>query len=81
MIIEDQETVRKFPKQEKRVETGVIQFGDDWQGLFIRGDDCSQLSLLIKDAIKEDLADKNPIVKVQLDAYLQLLAATRETPA
>lgn len=23
---------------DKRVETGVVQFGDDWPGVFIRGD-------------------------------------------
>jgi hypothetical protein len=32
--------VRKFPEQEERVESGPIQFGNDWPGLFLRGDDC-----------------------------------------
>lgn len=27
-----------------RVETGVVQFGDDWPGVFIRGDDAFYLS-------------------------------------
>lgn len=31
---------RVFPSQDERVETGAIQFGDDWKGLFIRGDAC-----------------------------------------
>lgn len=32
-------TARKLPAQKgPRVETGVIQFGDDWPGVFIRGD-------------------------------------------
>lgn len=26
-----------------RVETGAVQFGDDWSGLFIRGDDCARV--------------------------------------
>lgn len=31
--------VRKFPAVDPgRVETGPIQFGDDWPGVFIRGD-------------------------------------------
>lgn len=30
--------LREFPKEEKRVETGPVRFGDDWPGLFIRGD-------------------------------------------
>lgn len=28
---------------EGRVETGAIQFGDDWPGLFVRGDGCAAL--------------------------------------
>jgi hypothetical protein len=27
-----------FPPDEPRVESGVVQFGDDWPGVFIRGD-------------------------------------------
>jgi len=30
--------LRSFPAAEPRVETGPIQFGDDWPGTFIRGD-------------------------------------------
>jgi hypothetical protein len=29
----------KLPAQESRVETGPMQFGDDWPGVFIRGDE------------------------------------------
>lgn len=32
------QTVRKLPAVEQRVETGPVQFGEDWPGLFIRGD-------------------------------------------
>lgn len=30
--------VRKLPAVADRVESGPIQFGDDWPGLFLRGD-------------------------------------------
>lgn len=30
--------LRKIPLKGKRVETGPTQFGDDWPGIFIRGD-------------------------------------------
>jgi hypothetical protein len=30
---------QQLPQQEPRIETGAIQFGDDWPGLFIRGDE------------------------------------------
>ncbi len=33
-------SIRKLPGQEERVETGPVQFGEDWPGLFIRGDTC-----------------------------------------
>lgn len=35
MVVED---IQKVPAMEKRPETGVMQFGDDWPGYFIRGD-------------------------------------------
>ena len=30
--------IRQLPAVTERVETGAIQFGDDWPGVFIRGD-------------------------------------------
>lgn len=30
--------LRIMPEAGERVETGPVQFGDDWPGLFIRGD-------------------------------------------
>jgi hypothetical protein len=35
--------LRTLPGVEGRVETGAIQFGGDWPGLFIRGDDAMAL--------------------------------------
>ena len=31
--------LRKIPHDGKRIETGPTQIGDDWPGVFIRGDD------------------------------------------
>lgn len=31
--------VQHFPELPKRIETGPVQFGNDWPGIFIRGDD------------------------------------------
>lgn len=33
--------IRKLDRKEPRVETGPVQFGDDWPGVFIRGDDAA----------------------------------------
>ena len=38
----------KLAKQDKRAETGAMQFGDDWQGFFFRGDDCMQQSSMLR---------------------------------
>jgi hypothetical protein len=34
----DQPTIREFPACDPRIEDGPVQFGDDWPGLFLRGD-------------------------------------------
>lgn len=36
--------LRKLPEQKPRVETGPIRFGNDWPGLFIRGDNAISLA-------------------------------------
>lgn len=41
--------VRIFPEQAERVETGVIRFGDDWPGVFIRGDNAAGLSFHLQE--------------------------------
>lgn len=56
---------------DERVETGPVQFNDDWPGLFIRGDECfciltvvdsvlkgnklTMIEKMILESIKEDL--------------------------
>jgi len=58
---------RNFPEQEERVETGAVQFGDDWPGLFIRGDDAYEIALAIK-AIEEgnlDLLKRMPLSNIK----------------
>jgi len=32
--------VRRISHEGSRVETGPVSFGEDWPGLFIRGDNC-----------------------------------------
>ena len=40
--------IRKIEKQEPRVETGLIKFGDDWTGTFIRGDDSFHFAMHLR---------------------------------
>lgn len=42
---------RAFPAAEPRVETGPIQFGDDWPGTFIRGDNAFAHAMNLQVAI------------------------------
>lgn len=34
----------------KRIETGIVQFNDDWPGFFLRGDDAFALAQLLERA-------------------------------
>jgi hypothetical protein len=36
----------------ERVETGAVKFDNDWPGLFIRGDDCLSLKIIIERIIQ-----------------------------
>jgi len=42
--------VRRFKAEEKRVESGPIMFGEDWPGLFLRGDDCFRFTFALREA-------------------------------
>lgn len=58
------------PKGLNRVETGAIQFGDDWPGIFIRGDNAFHLSMLLDSAAKKC---SDPIDSMQLKTFSELL--------
>ena len=69
-----------------RCETGLIEFKDDWPGVFIRGDDCfghrQALALLLKatNNVQEPLIK---FVRLELEVLYALLEAsdTRITPS
>lgn len=44
--------IRTLPAVETRVETGPIRFGEDWPGIFIRGDNAFALRLELEQAEK-----------------------------
>jgi hypothetical protein len=45
--------VRKIELLGDRIETGPVQFGDDWPGLFIRGDNAAMYANAIHNALEE----------------------------
>lgn len=47
----------EYPNNGKRIETGAVQFGNDWPGLFVRGDDAFGVAMDI-DAILACLTEE-----------------------
>lgn len=43
--------LRQFPAQVERVETGPVQFGDDWPGVFIRGDNALTFAISVRNVL------------------------------
>jgi len=70
--------ITHIPREETmtRVETGVVQFGNDWPGLFIRGDNALGYALAL-DSVKSD----NPIAELKLQELAELLHAAMTTTA
>lgn len=44
--------VTKLPAVEGRVETGIVQFGNDWPGVFIRGDSAMHYARCLKEGLR-----------------------------
>ncbi|MHB8408399.1 MAG: nucleoside 2-deoxyribosyltransferase [Acidiferrobacterales bacterium] len=77
----DSKTVRKLPAQNSRVETGPIQFGEDWPGLFIRGDNAAYYSLALGEILRVSAESGDAISWVTVRSLQALLASTRVAPA
>jgi hypothetical protein len=56
-----------MPAGLRRVETGAVQFGEDWPGLFIRGDDAAALKLSIRHLEEQVAGAANGIDRFALD--------------
>jgi hypothetical protein len=65
--------IRKLPAQAERVETGAVQFGDDWPGVFIRGDNAFHYAMCVRAALR---GTADPFAKVVLEGLADLLAAS-----
>ncbi len=64
--------IRAFPAVPARVETGSLQFGDDWPGIFIRGDDAAQFAMSLAAVFGHV---KEPIAQAVLSGLHQTLAS------
>jgi hypothetical protein len=75
-------TIRQLPQQDERVETGPVQFGDDWPGVFIRGDNAGYYAMHLKTLIEggHDAATEE-FIKMLLRGLQELLASAIVGPA
>ena len=64
---------RIFPEQSPRVETGTVQFGNDWPGVYIRGDNASHMSLELRALLASNEARDHPISYSSLRQLLDIL--------
>lgn len=62
-----------LPDDVKRLESGPIQFGDDWPGIFLRGDDTIALSLYLSQAVSALEDAGNGITAEALKSWEKLL--------
>jgi hypothetical protein len=70
--------IRIFRSQVERVETGPIQFGNDWPGVFIRGDEAAGLSLTLS-AMLEMIPKEQAILILQISSLINLLNSSNLT--
>jgi hypothetical protein len=57
-----------------RVETGLVQFGDDWPGVFIRGDNAMRYAMHLRIALQNGI-DADPIGNTVIAGLARLLAS------
>lgn len=67
---EEEGVIRMLPAPQDgrgRVETGAVQFGDDWPGLFIRGDEAANLAFMIDHLVSDsgDIYDQMTVATLR----------------
>ena len=65
-----------MPEGVQRVETGAVQFGDDWPGVYVRGDNALHMASLMRTAaqlFRSSVDDE--VTATQLDSYAKLMAS------
>lgn len=70
--------MRVLPEQAERVETGPLKFGNDWTGVFLRGDSAFGYAGVLEALLEHENID--PFFHVQLKSLLKLLQSSDEQP-
>lgn len=55
--------IRVLPAADPRVETGLVQHGSDWPGVFVRGDNCFALAMTLDTLI--DASGEAPYISTR----------------
>ena len=69
------DNIRMLPEQAERVESGAVQFGNDWPGIFLRGDNTFGFLLAMKsflDKTPEEM--KKSFEYLTIKGYMQLFS-------
>jgi hypothetical protein len=75
-----EQNIRELPAPEGgRVETGPVQFGKDWPGTFIRGDDSAYYAMLLNQLLETGEVDL--ISKIQLRGLVEELHGSNIGPS
>lgn len=76
--------MQQLPAQQKRAATGVVQFGEDWPGVFIRGDNAGYYAMVLKDILARiplDFFDKTALKSLQQILVEAVVGADAEAAA
>lgn len=65
-------------EQKGRVESGPVQFNEDWPGTFIRGDDAGWCAFMLNEFITKHKDSLHPLMELgPLQHLLNLLESSR----
>lgn len=54
------------PTEQSRVETGIVQFGDDWPGVFIRGDNCMGYLMGLRELLSQLSTENHAAIRINI---------------
>jgi len=68
--------IRVLPEQQTRVETGPTRFGEDWTGVFIRGDAALPHAMQLQRMMNGEVI--GPVERMQIESLIAVLASCVE---
>ncbi|VVC06130.1 Uncharacterised protein [uncultured archaeon] len=70
--------MRNLPEQKERVETGPTKFGDDWCGVFIRGDNAMYYAQMLNMLLNGSVKSSDVIMHATILDLIELLKSCQE---